>query len=42
MKEKKSDNTFIGVLSGILIFLLIIGFNVFMFWICMKIFGWEF
>lgn len=28
-------------LASILIFSAIIGFNVFMFWLFMKIFGWE-
>lgn len=38
MDKKKSDNYFIGVLSGILIFSLIIGFYVLLFWIFMTLF----
>lgn len=43
MEEKKNDSleTFGGCLSSILIFGFFVGFSMLMFWICMKIFGWE-
>jgi hypothetical protein len=43
MEEKKNDSleTFGGCLSSILIFGFFVGFGMLMFWICMKIFGWE-
>ena len=41
--KKENDNfeTLKGIVAGIITFSCIIGFMVFMFWICMKIFGWE-
>lgn len=41
MEEKKDESTFLGCLSGLLIFGAIIGFNMFMFWLCGQIFGWN-
>lgn len=43
MEEKNNSIKETGCgIPSLLIFALIMGFNVLMFWICMKIFGWEF
>ena len=43
MGNKKDSvwETIKGTIAGILIFSAIVGFNVFMFWLCMQIFGWK-
>ena len=41
MEEKNTIKETGCGLASILIFSAIIGFNVFMFWVFMKIFGWE-
>ncbi len=40
-KEDSVWETIKGTIAGILIFSAIVGFNVFMFWLCMQIFGWK-
>jgi hypothetical protein len=41
-KEKeKSTPTILGCMSSLLIFSAFVGFSFFMFWVCMKVFGWE-
>lgn len=43
MKDKGDSfwSTALGIMCAILGFCAIAGFNILMFWICMKVFGWE-
>lgn len=40
MEENNVNETTKGCFSTVFGLVVIVGFNVFMFWLCMKIFGW--